>query len=325
MTSPPRSASRLTSAGTNSGDFSRHDWTLLLVTSLIWGSSFLWISFSLDAFHPGFIALLRMALGAAVLGISPAARKPIPRSSWGPLFVVALGGNAVPSLLFPFAQQRVESSVAGMMNSTSPVMVLIIAIAMTRTLPARKQVVGLGIGLLGAFMLALPNLTGADAQPMGVFLVTLAVLGYATSNNFIPPLQQAFGGITVVFWGLVISTVTLLPYGMWGLLQSDAYTGAIPASDIVGPLIALTILGIFGTGIARTMFANLVGSVGATRSSMIGYLVPIAAIVLGILVRNESVGLLEIAGTIVVLIGARIISRGKPVVPAAMPEVSETP
>lgn len=313
MTSQPtRTAAGLTSEGTNSGNFSRNDWGLLLITALIWGSSFLWISISLDAFHPGFIALLRVVLGTAVLGLSPAARKPIPRTSWGPLFVVGIGGNAIPAVLFPFAQQRVESSVAGMMNSASPVLVLVIAIAMTRNLPGNKQLAGLAVGLVGAFMMAYPNLVGADAQPLGVFLVFLAICGYATSNNFIPPLQQAYGGISVVFWGLLLSSVALLPYGVWGLLQSDGFTGEIPTSDVIGPIVALSILGVFGTGIARTTFANLTGSVGPTRSSMIGYFVPIVAIFLGVLVRDERVGAIEITGTVLVLIGARIISRGKP-------------
>lgn len=306
-----RRTAALTADGSNVGDFSTRDWGLLAATSLIWGSSFLWIALSLDAFHPGAIALLRVVLGAGALALAPVARTKIDRSAWPALLVIAIGGNAGPALLFPFAQQRVESSVAGMMNSTSPVLVLLIAILLTRKAPMRAQVIGLGVGLVGAVLLALPNVSGANAEPLGVLLVMLAVLGYAIANNFMPPLQQTYGGTATAFWALLVSAVMLLPYGIWGLTQSTIVTGGVSSSTAVSSLVAIAILGVLGTGVARSTFANLIGSVGAPRAAMIGYFIPIVAIALGVLVRNESVGLIELGGTVLVLLGARLISRGR--------------
>lgn len=303
-----RGLSSLTADGTNQGDFDGTDWLLLFSTALIWGSSFLWISIALDGLHPGAIALLRTTLGAVALSTSAAARKRIDRRAWLSVAVVAIAGNAGPALLFPFAQQRVESSVAGMINSASPVMVLIIAIVMTRKAPPRQQLTGLAVGLVGAVLMALPNVIGADAEPLGIFLVFLAVLGYATSNNFLPPLQQQYGGATVIFWALTLSSVLLLPYGLYGLSQSDLSESP---SGTFAPIIAVTILGVVGTGVARALFATLTGRVGAPRSAMIGYFVPIIAIILGVLIRDESVGPLELAGTALVLLGGRLISRGR--------------
>lgn len=298
----------LTADGTNAGDFDRTDWMLLISTVMIWGSSFLWISFALEGFHPGAIALIRTALGAGVLSLSSAARIAIPRRSWAPIAMIAIGGNAAPALLFPFAQQRVESSVAGMMNSASPVFVLVIALAMTRKSPPPLQLVGLAIGLVGAILMGLPNVTGADAEPLGIALVVLAIFGYATSNNIIPPLQQEYGGPAIIFWALTFSTVLLLPYGIYGLTQSSLED---PSSTWLMPIVAISILGAIGTGVARTVFATLVGRVGATRASMIGYFIPIVAVVLGVVIRDETVTIIELAGTGLVVVGARLISRGK--------------
>lgn len=293
---------RYTADGTNQDNFSQLDWGLLGATSLIWGSSFLWIAIGLDAFHPGTIALIRMVIGAAVLWLIPAARVPIPRSEWSAMAVVAVAGNAAPAVLFPLAQQRIDSSVAGMINSVSPILVLAIAVLMTRRAPVRLQIIGLTVGLVGAVLLALPNVAGADAEPLGVALVLLAVLGYATSNNFLPPLQQKYGGTAVIARALTWSSLLLLPYGAYGIANSSfAWSSAV----------ALFILGVLGTGFARSFFATLTGRVGAPRSSMVGYLVPVVAIVLGVLVRGESVGTLELLGTGVVLLGAYLISRGR--------------
>lgn len=296
------SSNRFAADGTNAGNFSQGDWGLLLTTALIWGSSFLWIAISLDSFHPGAIAFGRMVLGAAVLWTVPAARTPIPRSAWPGLAVVAIAGNAAPAVFFPLAQERVESSVAGMLNSVSPMLVLLISVIMVRSLPQQRQIVGLLIGLVGAVLLAVPNIAGADAQPLGVAFVLAAVSGYALSNNFLPRLVQDYNAAAVIARAMLASAILLLPYGAVGISRSSFSWGSAAA---------LIILGVLGTGLARSIFAALTGRVGAPRSALVGYLVPVVAVILGVAVRNESVGALELVGTGLVLVGAAFISRGR--------------
>jgi len=295
-------SSRLTAAGTNQGNFNNGDWLLLGTIALIWGSSFLWIAIGLDSFHPSVIALGRMVFGALVLAFVPAARTPMPRSTWPALAVVAFGGNAAPAVFFPLAQQRVESSVAGMLNSMGPIIVLLISIAMIRKTPERGQMLGLLIGLCGALTIAYANLSGADAEPLGVFFVLCAVIGYSISNNLLPPLAQQYGGAAVMARAMIASSVVLAPWGLWGLTQS---------TFAWKPALAIVILGVFGTGIARSLFASLNGRIGAPRSSLVGYLVPLVAIALGVFIRDESVGAPELLGTALILCGAALISRGR--------------
>ena len=295
-------SSRFTAHGTNQGNFNSGDWLLLLTIALIWGSSFLWIAIGLDAFHPSVIALFRMVFGALVLAFVPASRTPMPRSTWPALAVITLGGNAAPAVFFPLAQQRVESSVAGMLNSMGPILVLLISIALIRKPPERGQVIGLFVGLAGALTIAYANLSGADAEPLGVLFVLCAVTGYSISNNLLPPLAQQYGGAAVMARAMIMSSIVLAPWGLWGLTKSEFEWK---------PALAIVILGVFGTGIARSLFASLNGRIGAPRSSLVGYLVPLVAIVLGVVVRDESVGAPELLGTALILCGAWLISRGR--------------
>ena len=296
------STRRFTSEGTNTGHFDAGDWGLLLLTSLIWGSSFLWIAIGLDNFHPGVVGAGRMILGAAVLWAYPAARAPLPREAWSAVAVVALAGNAAPAVFFPLAQERVDSSVAGMLNSVGPILTLLLSIAMLRKAPPRGQIIGLFVGMAGAVLLALPNLSGADAQPLGLFFVVCAIIGYSVSNNFLPPLAQQYGAAPVIARAMLASAILLLPWGVWGLDESTFAWGSFGA---------LVMLGVLGTGLARTIFAMLNGRIGAPRSSMIGYLIPVVAVVLGVLVRDETVGLAELGGTALILVGAWLISRAR--------------
>ncbi|MEM7321771.1 MAG: DMT family transporter [Actinomycetota bacterium] len=294
--------SRFTADGTNTGSFDRGDWGLLLLTSLIWGSSFLWIAIGLDSFHPGVIACGRMVFGAAVLWLVPASRQPIPRVAWPAVAVVAIAGNMFPALFFPLAQERVDSSVAGMFNSIGPILTLLISVAMLRKAPPAGQILGLLVGMGGAVLLGAANLSGTDAEPVGVLFIALAVLGYSISNNFLPPLAQAYGGASIIAWAMVVSAVLLAPWGLWGLRDSSFSWSSFGA---------LVLLGVLGTGLARTIFAILNGRIGAPRSALVGYLVPVVAVVLGVVVRGESVGPIELLGTALILLGAGLISRNR--------------
>ena len=94
--------------------------------------------------------------------------------------------------------------------------------------------------------------------------------------------------------------MVLLPWGIWGLGDSTFRWSSF---------IALLILGVLGTGLARTIFAILNGRIGAPRSALVGYFVPVIAVLLGVVVRGESVGWVELFGTALILVGATLISR----------------
>lgn len=291
-----------TAEGTNTGAFGLREWVLLVTIAAIWGSSFLWIAIGLDSMSAPAVAFVRLGLGAAALTLYPPARRPVHRNAWPTIAAIGIMGSAGPALLFALGQQRVESSVAGMINAATPLAVLVVSIAMLGRSPGPRQVKGLLIGFFGVALMASPNLIGADAEPIGVALLLLAVCGYGVSNNLVVPLQQTYGSTAVIMRALVVGTLVLAPWGVPETLTSDPTAGS---------LAAVAVLGVFGTGVARALSATLAGRAGASRGALVTYLIPIVAIVLGVTFRDESIGVVELAGTALIIVGAYLTSRSQ--------------
>ncbi|MBK5267896.1 MAG: DMT family transporter [Acidimicrobiia bacterium] len=281
-----------TNAGSHPGRISARDWGLLLTISVIWGSSFLWIAIGLDHLGPGVIATVRVALGAASLSTLRASRVTIARSDWLAISIVGVAGNAAPALLFALAEQSVSSSIVGMLNAAVGLVTLSIAFAMGNRSITGRHVAGLTVGLAGVGLLIWPTMQGGRAGVVGVGWVALALLGYGLTNNVLPPLQQKYGGIAVIARAQMIGTVVLLPFGIADLGESTFAWGSV---------LAVLILGVFGTGVARAMYATILGRVGAPRGSIVAYIIPIVAVILGITFLNEHVQLIQLAGLALVL------------------------
>jgi drug/metabolite transporter (DMT)-like permease len=292
----------LTNIGTRPAAYGAAEWSLTGVVGLIWGSAFLWIAIGVDSLAPGVVALGRVVLGAGALAAFTRARRLIAREDWGRITAVAFFGNAAPALLFAIAETELDSAVAGMLTSAAPVLSLVVASLMLRRLPGAPQAIGITLGFGGIVLMTLPSLGGADAAPTGVFLVLAAVLGYGISGNLLVPLQQRYGGPAVTLWALAVSTVMLLPFGIASWADSEFTAPS---------LAAVAILGVLGTGIARSLAATLAGRVGAARMSTTTYLIPIVAIVLGVVFRSETVAPIAIVGVAVVFAGAYLASRAE--------------
>jgi drug/metabolite transporter (DMT)-like permease len=275
---------------------------LVLLVASIWGSSFLWIAIGLDALEPGLVAFARVALGAAALFLLPGSRRSIDRADWSAVVVVGVAGNAGPALVLAIAQQWVESSVAGMMNAMAPLAILLVGLMITRRSPGPRQVVGLLVGFGGVLVMAWPSLVGVEAEPLGIALLVLMTIGYGISNNAIPPLAQRYGAVAVIGRAQLVGAVLLLPFGVAGL----------PGSEFEAPsVVAVLILGVIGTGGGRALNARLIGRTGSSRSSIVTYLIPVVAITLGLLVRDENIATLELVGTAIVLAGAWLTTRAQ--------------
>jgi drug/metabolite transporter (DMT)-like permease len=294
------SARPLTNIGSRPAAYGPAEWALTLTIGMIWGSAFLWIAIGVDSLAPGVVALMRVVLGAAALAAFPAARKRIDREDWARILAVGVIGNAGPALLYAVAETELDSAVAGMVTSATPLLSLVVASLLLRSLPGRSQAIGITLGFAGIVMMTVPSLGGEEAAPLGVALVLLAVVGYAINGNLLVPLQQRYGGPAVTMWALVASGVLLAPVGIAGIGESEFEAG---------PVLAVVFLGVVGTGIARSLAATLAGRVGAPRMSTTTYLVPVVAIVLGVLFRGESVAPIAVVGVAVVLVGAFIASR----------------
>ncbi len=290
----------VTGEGSRREAYGALDWTLLGAISLIWGASFLFIAVGLRSLSPGVIASARVLLGLGALALFPAARRPIARGDRGRVIAIGVVSQAAPALLFALAEERIESAVAGMLVSATPILTALLMTALTRRLPGRLQALGLSIGFAGVVALTLPSITGAGDSALGVFYVVLAISGYAFANVLYPPLQQTYGALPVIMWALVAASVVLLPLGIAGLSES---------SWEWGPVLAIVVLGVLGTGIARAMHMTLIGRVGPNRGAIAGYSIPVIALALGVVFLDETVKVIQIAGVGLALSGSYLVTR----------------
>jgi drug/metabolite transporter (DMT)-like permease len=269
---------------------------------LVWGASFYFIAVGVDHFAPAVVAALRLLFGSAVLAVAPASRKKIERADVSRFWFLGLVWMAIPFLLFPIAEQWVASSIAGMINAGVPVFAAIVAAVLLRRLPGRRQSVGLVIGLIGVVIVTLPSLGDGRSSALGVVLLVVAVALYGLSVNLAVPLQQKYGGLAVTLRNQLAALVIVLPLAIWGLFDSTFAWSSLGA---------VAALGIAGTGLALFAMTTLVGRVGATRGSAVTYTFPIVAILLGVLFRDEKLHLIAIVGTVLVIVGAYVVSRAE--------------
>jgi len=266
----------------------------------IWGSSFLFMAVGLEAFEPGVVTLARLGLGLLALSLIPRARRSVDRVDMPRIAGLGFVWIGVPLILFPIAQQWIDSSVAGMINGAVPITAAIWAAGLLRTLPGPRQIVGIIIGFTGVVAIFLPELQDSSATALGAALVAFAVVLYGLGANMAVPLQQKYGALPVLLRAQLWAMTIVLPVGL----------AQVPASSWEwNAALAMIPLGVLGTGLAFILMTTLVGRVGGTRGSIAIYFVPIVAIILGVLVRDETIEPIALAGAALVLLGAWVTSR----------------
>ena len=300
----PRRGLFATAEGSRAGAFGTVEWSLLLGVAAIWGSSYLWIELALRSLHPGVVAVARTGLGLLTIALVPASRRPIERADRRRVVALGLGWIAPPMLLFPIAQSLgTATSVVGMLNGAMPLVATIFAALLLRRAPGRAQVLGVLLGFSGLLSIALPRVVVGDRSAVGIGLILLSMAVNALFASVIVPLQQRYGALPMLRWAMGTAFIVALPFGLAGLPSSRASAVS---------LLALLPLGVLSTGLGFVLWATLVGRAGATRGSIVSYLVPVVAIGLGVGVLGEQVASRELGGMVLVLGGAWLASRREP-------------
>ena len=288
--------------GTRPHAFGAAEWALLVAVATIWGSSFVLIEIALRAFHPGVVAVGRVALGALALALFERARRPVAAEDLPRIAVLGVIWMGLPLLLFPLAQRSISSSVAGMINGAVPLMAAGWSVVLLRRLPGRPQLAGLLVGFLGIAAISLPEVRHSRASALGVALVVLAVLFYGLAINLAVPLQQRYGALPVLLRAQLAALLVVVPFGIWSVPRSHWEWS---------PALAMIPLGVLGTGVAFVLMTTLAGRVGPARGSVAIYFVPVVAIVLGVAILGERIAPSALTGTALVLAGAWLTSRAE--------------
>ncbi|MBI4935653.1 MAG: DMT family transporter [Actinobacteria bacterium] len=279
------------------------DWARWAVPGLVWGTSFFFIAEGLEAFPAALITPMRVLFGFLTLACFPAARngriEKVDRRRVALLGVIWM---AIPLSLFPFAEQHVSSSVTGMLNGATPIFVTTVAAFMAHKLPRRQAIVGLAIGFLGVVLIALPSGGDGDNSWFGIGLIFIALVFYGFALNVAVPLQQKYGSIPLMWRVQGVAFALTAPFAVPSLGDVHFTWSAFWAVVALGSL---------GTALAYVTMAANAGRLGSSRASASVYLIPVVSLLLGALVRHETVVALSVVGCAVALVGAYLATSTK--------------
>jgi drug/metabolite transporter (DMT)-like permease len=303
-------------------------WALFLALSFIWGSSFLFIKIGLDE-GMGPLTIVAYRLGIATLflvavGLLTGAR--IPRDRRTLLIVGALGplNVIIPFVLITSAEQYISSALAAILNGLVPLFTIVMAAIALRDEPITlNRLAGLLLGFIGAALLVSPNLTGeafglGGQQLLGELMLVVACLAYALAAVYIralvsgKPLGADADGtrrpLKAVEVSIVQSLVALAMIAVLAVVFEGRPGAPIALPPTFKAVFAVTWIGLLGSGVAYLLLFRLIDAWGATRTTMVTYVMPVVGIALGVIVLQETLHLAEIAGTVLVIGGVVLAS-----------------
>lgn len=281
--------------------------TILMVLAFIWGSSFILMKIGLKSFSPEQAAAIRIFLASLVLlPISVKQLKNLQRKDLKSLLIAGFIGSFFPAFLFMKAETQIDSSLAGMLNSLTPVFTLMVGLLFHRTAFRWMQAAGLSLGLAGATGLILAG----EGFQLGSFnsyalYIVLATSFYAISINQIKSQLAHLTGVQVTS----LSFLFIGPVALIYLLTTD-FAPVVAQSAWPLHLLALATLAIVGTALAMLLMNSLIRHSSAVTASSVTYIIPVFAILWGVL-DGEKVTVLHLICMGIILAGVYLINRKK--------------
>jgi drug/metabolite transporter (DMT)-like permease len=299
----------------------------MLTLAAIWGCSFLFISVGVRELPPLYLALGRVVAGSVVLlAILVVKRESLPRDPrlWAHSFVLGAIGSAIPWTLFGYGEERIPSLLAGIWNGITPLIVLPIAVLIFRTETfSLQRGLGLVIGFLGMLVVLGAWHVQGGADLTGQALCTLAAVFYGLA---IPYQKRFIAGTTLS--GTALSASLLLCATVQLAIVAPIVTRQAPPAPwslSIEVVLSVVALGALGSGLAFVLSLRNIRLIGASRSSMVTYLMPVFSIIVGVIVLHEHIAWYQPAGGLIVLLGVAV-SQGlvgslkrKPVITAEAP------
>jgi len=288
----------------------------LLLLSVIWGWSFLFIKVAVDGMSPPTVAWARVALGAAFLAVLLRARRvdvAIDRRLWGHFGVAGLAGSAIPFTLLAWGEQRISTGLTAVLNASTPLFTAGLAVFVLGERLRRIQLAGLVVGLVGVAVAAGVGRADLGGSSLGgAAAAILAGLCYGFTFTWskrhlmgVAPMVAAFGQLTA-------ASLLLFP--------AAVVTSAVRPVELTATrIVAIALLGIVGSGLAYVLNFRIISELGPTRASLVTYIIPVVAVGVGIAVLDERFQFRALAGGLLIVAGIvavnRHVSVGRP--PAA--------
>lgn len=278
----------------------RRDVFDMFLLSAFWGLSFLMIKWAGHDFPPVWVAFLRSVFGAVVLIAAMLLQKQAlpPRPYWPMLTVIAFFSNAFPWLMFALGEQTVSSNIASILNATTPLFTMLIAVGLRDAQVSGRMMVGVLIGLAGVALTVSGGLSGGQASALGVGMILAAAFSYGIGSTTAKRSVSGLTPLSVATSQMLLSALWLLPFAVFG---------AHPAQVTWQGLAGVAVLGVFGSGLAYLLFYGLLARVSPTQTSAVTYILPIWGLFWGAL-AGEHIGWTAILGVSVILAGLLLIN-----------------
>ena len=285
-----------------------------LALALLWGGSFTLIKVSLEGLSPAQLVLARLVLGALVLVAVAAARRvalPRGRVVWAHLAAAALFGQVLPFLLLSYGERSAGAGVAGVLIGATPLLTLAIAsAALSSERATARKVIGLLVGFAGIVVVLAPwresfGSLGGEIACFGAavsYAISFVYVRRLLSPRGLAPLSLAAGQLLVA----VALQALVSPLLEWGPVDLSARV-----------LVSIVLLGVLSTGLAYVLYFRLIADIGATSASAVNYVVPVAAVAVGVAFLGEPVTWNLLAGGLIVLVGMAYAERRLTRPPAA--------
>jgi drug/metabolite transporter (DMT)-like permease len=320
---------------------------MFLTLAVIWGSSFLWITVALEDGLPPMTIVVWRALSAVVLLgavlLYRGGRLPLRWNLWKRMIFLGATNMVVPMTLISWGQQFIPSGMASILNAMVPLFTIVlaaIALADEHITPAKLG--GLGVGFLGVVVLASPSLqaAGGDEDAAAAVAGMLAVAGagffYAVASVYVrrrvtgmPIIEQPDGSVRAplpVEISLGSTAAALVMITTLAVIFERPEGGLLTVPASTAGWIGVIWLGALGTGVAYLLFYRLIARWGATRTTLVTYVIPLVAIVAGFVFLGERLRLIELAGAALIIAGVILVNANvgqKPLFGRARTEAEE--
>lgn len=280
---------------------------MLVALSVLWGGSFFFVGVAVKALSPLTIVLIRLSLAALTLWVVVLllhVPPPSTRRAWVSLLIMGILNNVIPFSLIVWGQSHIESGLASIFNAMTPLFTVLVAGALlVDERISGAKVLGVVLGLTGAaVMVGTDALNGISTN----VLAQLAVMGAAVSYGFSSVFGRRFKGlglnpIAIAAGQVSMSALLLAPAALY---FEKPWLQPMPGFEVWAALIALAV---FSTALAYILFFRVLASAGATNVSLVTFLVPISAILLGTIFLGERLELTHFIGMLLIAAGLSAI------------------